>query len=118
MFFYNRFVTVSICTLFISPLCHADQLKLLPIKNMNAEIDDAGTKIEVKYEIQKCKFEYKGIYIEEIPSGESQSLRLAVRVLAKEKISGGCMGPVGLGSDTVLIKPIHEKEYELMAVQP
>lgn len=108
---------LAIFLLLTTTFAQANEQMLLGIQTMTKKMTNAGLEGMVTYEIQKCKFDFQGIVVEEIPADALGLKKLLVSVMATKKIDGDCLGPVGPASTTIVISPV-KFDHKLIPNQP
>lgn len=93
------------------------ELILLPIKKIESLRTGQTEQVVVTVEYQACKYAYKGLYLEQVASGQGQT-RIQVRALATERDSGTCTGALEPRTDSLTLQAANSDRYDFVPVQP
>jgi hypothetical protein len=108
---------LAIALLALMPLASsAGELVLLPIQNIETTHHADHVQIVVTVEFQACRYNYKGLYVEQVASGQGQA-RYHVAALASETGRTGCEDKADLRSDSANV-PLTVERYDFIPMQP
>lgn len=94
------------------------ELVLLPIRKIENQHTAQGEQVVVTVEYQACKYAYKGLYLEQVASGQGQT-RFQVRAMATDRTPGTtCAGAVEPRTDSLTLQAPTNDRYDFVAVQP
>lgn len=115
--------TLALTLIFAAPLpllssaAFANELVPLPIKDIQQIRQGSAMQIVVTIDFQACKYNYKGLYVDQVFSGQGQA-RYHVMALASERQPAECVDDkTEPRADSALV-PLTTERYDFIAIQP